>query len=178
MGDTSNTVATTSSNNFAIRDKMVRKHKIALFINAGNSGRFIRIKKSTALTITMNPKEETYDYIADESPTTEIVQYKPAIDQEIVMYKGEEDYEAVFPYFYEQRTGSAAHVEAMIVFMQEGTPEEGYKAWKTDAILSIQNLSAVDKKLKFKITFGGTTKKGIAVVKEGVPTFAEKSTNI
>ena len=51
---------------------MVKKHQIALMLNKGTSTSpvWTRIKKSTELTISMNPETEENDYIADESPTT------------------------------------------------------------------------------------------------------------
>ena len=44
--------------------QLVKKHKIALFLDPGTG--YKRIKKSEALTISMNPEENEYDYIADE----------------------------------------------------------------------------------------------------------------
>ena len=100
---------------------MVRKHLIGLFLNGGTSEKpdWVRVKKATQLTLAMNPETEDYDYIADEVPTTELKRYKPSIDEDLTMYKGEKDYEMIWPYFYEMRTGSDAHVECMVVFMQE-----------------------------------------------------------
>lgn len=48
---------------------MVKKHKIGLFLHDGT--KYQRVKKSQTLTISMNPTETEYDYIADEMPTTE-----------------------------------------------------------------------------------------------------------
>ena len=154
-------------------DGIVKKHKIALFLN-GMDG-FKRIKKSEELTISMNPEEVEYDYIADENPTTELDKYKPSIDQDLTMYKGEDDYEMIFPYFYEMRTGSEAHTDCMVVFMQEEEAGGGYKAWQTDSVISVQDLTAVDKKLDFKILFGGTIQKGTATMVSGNPTFTENT---
>ena len=95
---------------------MVKKHKIGLFLHDGTKYR--RVKKSQTLTLSMNPTETEYDYIADENPTTEVDSYKPSIDQDLTMYKGSDDYEMIFPYFYERRTGSDAHVKCLVVFMQ------------------------------------------------------------
>lgn len=88
------------------------------------------------------------------------------------MYKGSDDYEMIFPYFYERRTGTDAHAKCMIVFMQEkAAAGTGYKAWETDSVISIQDLAAVDKKLNFKILFGGNIKNGTATMEGDVPTF-------
>ncbi len=162
--------------------EMVKKHKIGLFLQ--NSNIFTRIAKGTALTLSMNPVEEEFDYIADESPTTEITDYKPTIDQDIVMYKGSSDYEMIWPYFYERKTGADAHTDCMIVFMhhpvdasgndiEKGSSAEvaGYRAWLTDSIISIQDLNATEKKLNFKVIFGGGVTNGYAVMKDGAPEF-------
>ena len=96
---------------------MVRKHLIGLFLNGGTSEKpdWVRVKKATQLTLAMNPETEDYDYIADEVPTTELKRYKPSIDEDLTMYKGEKDYEMIWPYFYEMRTGSDAHVELSLI---------------------------------------------------------------
>ena len=155
---------------------MVKKHQIAIMLNKGTSTSpvWTRIKKSTELTISMNPETEENDYIADESPTTELKNYKPSIDQDLTMMKGEDDYEMMFPYFYEQRVGSEAHIDCMVVFKQEPETAGGYKAWKTDAIVSVKDLNAVESKLNFQIAFGGTIEKGTATNSDGAITFTPK----
>lgn len=169
--------------------QLVKKHKIGLFL-ANDANVFKRIKKSTSLTLSMNPVETEYDYIADESPTTEVEDYKPSIDQDLSMYKGSDDYEMMWPYFYEMRTGSDAHTDCIIAFMQqpvdstgtdiaagESTTVAGFRAWKTDSVISVQDLNATDKKLDFKVIFGGGVKKGyVTVAEDGTPTFATTMT--
>lgn len=152
---------------------MVKKHQIALFLNKCTTSvpNWTRIKKSTSLTISMNPETEDFDYISDENPTTELMKYKPSIDQDLTMFKGEPDYEMVFPYFYEQKLGSDAHIECMVVFKQEKEDTGKYKAWKTDSIISVQDLNAVDSKLNFQILFGGNIEKGFATAADETVSF-------
>lgn len=152
---------------------MVKKHQIGLFLNPDTG--YKRIKKSESLTISMNPDEQEHDYIADENPTTELEGYAPSIDQDLVMIKGEDDYEMIWPYFYEMRIGEDAHCPCMIVFMQEPVTGGGYKAWQTDSVISVQDMNAVDKKLNFKVLFAGTIKKGTATMVDNVPTFTADS---
>ena len=45
------------------KTQLVRKHKIGLFLQ-NELSEFIRMKKSTSLTLSMNPVEEETDYIA------------------------------------------------------------------------------------------------------------------
>lgn len=146
--------------------EMVKKHKIGLFLNDGSE--FKRIKKSTTLTISMNPVENDYDYISDLNPTTEVDNYKPSIDQDLTMFKGEDDYEMLWPYFYERKTGAAAHTSCLVVFMQEPVEGGGYKAWKVDTVISVQDLNAVDKKLDVKLLFAGDIATGTATMKEWI----------
>ena len=148
---------------------MVKKHMIGLFLHDGTA--FVRIKKSTTLTLSMNPQEVEYDYIADENPTTEIDKYKPSIDQDLTMYKDQDDYGLVWPYFYERKIGQDAHTDCLVVFMHEPVTGGGYKAWKTDSTMSVQDLNAVDSKLNIKVLFGGNIITGKATMTDGVPTF-------
>lgn len=171
------------------KTQLVKKHKIGLFLK-NEREKFVRMKKSISLTLSMNPQEEEYDYIADESPTTELVDYKPSIDQDLVMYAGEPDYEMMWKYIYELHTGSDAHTDCMIVFMHRPvdakgndipvgdttTEVAGYRAWLTDSIISIQDMNATEKKLNFKVLFGGGITHGIATVsKEEGPVFTPAS---
>lgn len=155
---------------------MVKKHKIGLFIDIGNdvtNPNFKRIKKSTELTISMNPETQTFDYIADESPTTELDKYAPSIDQPLTMYEGEDDFKMLFKRYFYQSTGTEAHARVMIVYMFAGDSTNGYLAWESDCILQTSEMNAVDSTLTMSITFGGTVRKGVATVANGVPTFTE-----
>lgn len=156
---------------------MVKKHLIALFLNTAQAGASVpvwkRIKKSTELTISMNGETVDYDYIADESPTTELAKYKPSINQPLTMYKGEPDFDFVFSRFYGLSVGSNAHCDVMVVYMFEGNKEIGYKAWKSDSILNITEMNAVDSTITFDIMFGGTVARGKAMIVDGNPVFTE-----
>ena len=154
---------------------IIKKHLIALYLNKGTSQtpEWFRIKKSTALSLALNPETKDYDYIVDESPTTELDKYKPTINQALTMYKGETDYEEVFNRFFNLSVGNDAKTEVLIVFMAEDTAENTFKAWKSECVISISELNAVDSTITFDILFGGTTKKGTATVSDGVPSFSE-----
>ena len=154
--------------------EMVKKHKIALFLNAGTPGSpdWVRIKKSTAFDLSLNPETQTFDYIADESPTEELMKYAPSLNQALTMYKGEPDYEYVFNRFYELKTGSDAKSEVLIVFFQEETATNTFKAWKSECSIVANDLNSVDSTLTFDVRFGGTVAKGTAVVTNNVPVFS------
>lgn len=157
---------------------IVKKHMIGVFLDINNdieSPQFVRIKKSTEFTLAMNPETVTYDYIADESPTEELDKYKPSISQPLTMYKGEPDFDMIYDRFFNMNVGLDAHARVMIVFMFDGDADAGYKAWESDCVLSIDNLDSVASQISFNILFGGTVRKGIAKMADGVPTFTENS---
>lgn len=156
---------------------MVKKYKIAPFINAGTPAlpNWVRIKKSTAFDLSMNPETQDYDYIADEMPTTELLKYKPSLNQALTMYKGEEDYEFVFDKFYNLATGSDAETEFLLAFYQEEESDGSFLAWKVDGIIAVNDLNSVDSTLSFDLYLNGTIKKGtVSVGEDGKPTFTEK----
>lgn len=156
---------------------MLKKHHVALFMNTGTSASPVwkQIKKSTDNTITMNAETQTFDYIVDESPTTEIDRYSPNLSQPLTMYKGEADYEYLFGKFFDQATGADAHSEILIVFLGHDVAS-AYKAWKSDCVLTVDNMNPVESTLTVSIGFNGTTEKGTATVTAGIPVFVGDST--
>ena len=151
---------------------MIKKFHVALFLNTGTdvSPVWKQIKKSTDNTISMNPETQTFDYIVDESPTTEIDRYAPSLSQPLTMYKGEADYEFIFGKFFDQASGADAHSQILIVFYGADVSSE-YKAWKCDCVLAMDNMNPVESTITVNITFNGTTDKGTAAVTAGVPVF-------
>ncbi len=156
---------------------MIKKYHVALFLNGGipSVPEWKQIKKSTDNTITMNAETQTFDYITDEAPTTEINRYAPSLSQPITMYKGEDDYEFVFDKFFNQAVGAAAHSEILIVFYG-ADDSSAYKAWKASCILQIDNMNPVESTITATITFNGTTDKGTVKVTDGVPVFTGDTT--
>jgi len=155
---------------------MIKKYHVALFLNGGTptEPEWKQIKKSTDNTITMNAETQTFDYITDESPTTEINRYAPSLSQPITMYKGEPDYEFVFDKFFNQAVGADAHSEILIVFYGADV-SSAYKAWKASCILQIDNMNPVESTITATITFNGTTDKGTVAVTDGVPVFTSSA---
>lgn len=166
---------------------MVKKHQIALFLDVEpfttgeHTASFKRIKKSTELTISLNPETVDYEYIADENPTTELDKYKPSISQPLTMYSGEEDFSFIWDKFYNLSSGSEAKTTCMLVYIFDSTdvvtgeaPNEVttsyYKAWEVDCVLSINDLNAIDSTINFDILFGGDITNETVVIADGVPT--------
>ena len=103
------------------QSEMVKKFKIAPFLNIGTkeAPNWVRVRKSTSFDLSLNPETQDYDYIADGSPTTELLRYKPSLSLPITMYKGEPDYDLAFDKFYNLKTGTDAKAQLLIVFFME-----------------------------------------------------------
>ena len=165
---------------------MVKKYHIALFLNSGTSENpvWVRVKKSTSLELSMNPETQDYDYIVDQNPTTEVLRYKPSLNQPITMYKGEADYDFAFGKFYNLQTGEKAKCEVLVVYMQEdmtrvvdGITKTVYKSWRNTATLTVASFNAVDSIITLDVAFGGTIDHGYTYPNEGtkVPVFVKES---
>lgn len=156
---------------------MIKKHHVLLFVNSGTPSVpvWTRIRKSTDLTIAQNTETRDFDYIEDESPSTEADRVKPSLSQPITMYKGNPDFEFFYSKFYNQSVGADAHAEILVVFFSSGDTSP-YDAWKSDCVIIIDNMNAVDSTLTANINFNGTTDKGTAVVTDGVPVFTGDTT--
>jgi len=165
---------------------IVKKHKIAPFLNSAvgpdglvntASPTWTRICKTASFDLQMNPQTEEYDYICDESPTTELMKYAPSFNTPLVMHKGEPDYEFIFDKFYNLKTGSEAKSEILMVYFQEPLDTADthvvFKAQKASCVISVNDLNSVDQTLSFDVLFGGTTAVGYVTVTNGVPAFTE-----
>ena len=153
--------------------KMVKKHHVLLFLNVGDkdSPDWKQIKKSTDNTITLNTETETFDYIADENPTEEVIRHAPSLSQPVTMYKGQPEYEYLFGKFFDQVVGNEAHTEILIVFTAHEPTANNYKAWKAGCTLVFDNMNPVDSTITVNINFAGTTAKGLVTVSQGIPSF-------
>ena len=140
---------------------MLKKHHVGLWLNGGTyeAPKWVRIKKSTENTITMNAETREVDYIVDENPTTILDKYKPSLSQPITMYKGEPDFEFVFDKFFKQSVGADAEGEVLIVFYGADGGTGRAKAWRSKCVFMIDNLNPVDSTITVGIDFAGTTEK-------------------
>ncbi|MGX8833964.1 hypothetical protein ACWG0P_07095 [Amedibacillus sp. YH-ame6] len=137
---------------------------------------YIRIQKATELTISLNPETEDFDYIADESKTTELSSYSPSISGlPLTMYEGEPDFDMIWEYFYNLKTGSDAVTEGMIVYPKK--VGDGYMAWQFSLLIVCNEMNLVDKTISFDSNIRGTVKKGVAKIDTttGKVTFTENA---
>jgi hypothetical protein len=161
---------------------LIKKTKTVPFINTGTSEApvWTQIKKSTSFTLAMNPQTKTFDFISSETPQNEIDSYQPSLAQSLTMFKGEPDYEAIFEMLFNRATGAEAHRDALIVFYKEAasyTPAESetaqtvYKAWKIDALVTINQLDSVSENIDFDLALNEIEKGAVTVSAQGAPSF-------
>ena len=159
------------------RMEIVRKHQIALFLEGETSGSWVRMAKGTELTLAMNPNVETFDFIADEMPTDILRNYKISIAQVLKAYKGSPDYDLLYGLFYNTLVGEEAKRKVLVAFMTEpGTGAGSFKAWQSEATVSITENNAVESTLNFDILFNGGVTLGTVAMSGGEPTFTEDTT--
>lgn len=205
---------------------LIKKTKIVPFINTGTSEApvWTQIKKSTSFTLAMNPQTKTFDFISSETPQNEIDSYQPSLAQSLTMFKGEDDYEAIFDMLFARSTGADAHRDTLICFYKEqgstvGTvsyvttsdvaidPDKTYytksgdvyaavenpeiadiedyyekvesggntvfKAWKIDALVTLNQLDSVNESIDFDLALNEITNGAVSVSAQGAPTFTK-----
>lgn len=153
--------------------ELIKKHKIAVYVNGGTSETpdWVRIKKATEFTRAMNPSTEERDYIADEHPTTELMDYKPSEDLSITTYKGEADFDLLYKLYKERAVGEDAKREFMLVYMfdsstvtDSSTSESTtyYYADKTEATIALNELNTSGSTISATVYENGTATTGYA----------------
>ncbi len=152
---------------------MVKKYNIGVFVNKGTPEvpDWLRVCKSTALTVNMNPVTVDRDYICDEHPTTEVTDYKPSMSHPLTMYKGNPDYEYFFGKYYNRATDADAETELLLVHYLEEDPVDTFKAEKCNAAVVVRDMNGVDSVINVDLMFNGTSTQGTVVVTGGVPVF-------
>lgn len=167
---------------------LIHKTKVVPFINTGTKSTpvWTQIKKSTSFTLSMNPQTKTFDFISSENPQNEIDSYQPSLAQELTMFKGEPDYEAIFSMLYKRATGADAHRDALIVFYKEtaiytpsGSEESTtvYMAWKIDALITINQMDTVNENIGFDLGLNEIEEGAVEIGTGGAPTFTKGTFN-
>ena len=142
-----------------------------------SSETWLRIKKSTALTISQNPETEDFDYIADEQKSTEVKQYNPSIDQDLAILPNEPDYDWFFEQYKKHPIGSDAHYKFLITYLCDKQTEGTYYSVKQEGILSFTDFNAVDGVINYNISFCGTPVEGTTSISNGTFTFSAASSS-
>lgn len=167
-----------------MKPELIKKHKIGVFLNGGTSEApdWVRIKKATEFTRSMNPETEERDYIADEHPTTELMDYKPSEDLTVTTYKGEKDFELLYKLYKERAVGEEAKRELLIVSIFDsveiadtesgGAKKTYYYADKTEATVAVNEFNISSSTISATVYENGTSVKGYVEFDEnGAVTF-------
>lgn len=155
-----------------------KKHQVAIYVTdetdferaIANTNALIRIGKSTANTITANPATNTYDYIDQEQPETEVEKYAYSMEHDIAAYRGNADYEWAFEKFYNADSGDNAKGYAIIVFYDHEQTAGVYKAFAAPITVSVSSADWVTGVVNVSIAFNDTPKTGV-VKGSGKPQF-------
>ena len=153
----------------------LKKYQTLLHLDtsATSTPSWARIGKSTVFDLVMNAQTEENDFIEDEQPSTDIMSYKPEIDEELQANKGD----AAFDYLYEMMksrpTGEDVKKSVLITFAGNTGTEQAptFDGWLTESTITIDHFDSVAEKIYFKISINKVTP-GTVTVTDGVPSFS------
>lgn len=154
---------------------LIKKHLVRPYLKDGEN--WVQIKKATEFVRNMNPTTEERDYISDEMPTTEVIQYKPSESFSITTYKGEADFDLFYKLYKDRAIGDDAKREMLIVSVFEtGTTVDDticYFAEKSNATITVTEFNASSSTISIDVNENGTPIKGYVTFDEttGQPTF-------
>ena len=157
--------------------QLIKKHLIRPFLNDGTTDApdWVQIKKATEFTRAMNPQTEERDYISDEHPTTEVMDYKPSEALSITMYSGEDDFDMMYKMYKDRAIGTDAQKEFLVVYIFDSKTVDGktyYYADKTMATVTVDELNASGKSLSCTVYENGTPTAGyVEITEDGKPSF-------
>lgn len=166
-----------------MKPELIKKHKIGVYLNGGTkeSPDWVRIKKATEFTRSMNPETEERDYIADEHPTTELMDYKPSEDLTVTTYKGEKDFELLYKLYKERAVGEEAKRELLLVSIfdsveitdsETSAKKTYYYADKTEATVALNEFNISSSTLSATVYENGTSEKGyVEFAEDGTVSF-------
>lgn len=163
--------------------ELVKKHKVGVYVNNGTAQvpSWVRIEKATDFEISMNPVTEERDYIADEHPTTELMDYKPSAELAITTYKGNPDFDMMYKLYQKKALGADAQKDLLIVHIfnskcvtEEDTEKKYYYAEKASATLVLNSWNTSGATLSATANINGTIKNGyVTLGTNGEPIFTE-----
>lgn len=152
----------------------LKKHRTIPFLNTGTTiaPTWARIGKSTVFDMVLNAQTEDNDFIEDEMPTTEIINYKPELSQELQCNKGDPAFDYLYEMFFNLPTGEDVKKNLLIVFDgNTATPDAPeFKAWNTTSTLILDHFDSVAEKIYFKFNIN-KIERGTCTVTGGTPTF-------
>lgn len=122
----------------------------------------------------MNAQTEENEFIEEDMATTDVMSYKPQLDQELQCNKGDPAFDYLYELFYTLPTGEDVKKNVLIVFDgnigDAETPK--FKAWNTISTLTIDHFDSVAEKIYFSFSINHIDR-GTVTIAAGVPTFEE-----
>lgn len=136
-----------------------------------------RIGKSTIFNLAPNPQTETNDFIEDEMPTEEVMNYAPELPQELQCNKGDPAFDHMYDMFYNLPTGEEVKRNVLIVFAgNEGTETAPvFRAWSTKATIIVETFDTVAEKISFKIKINNIDRVKVTLT-DGIPAIVTETT--
>lgn len=120
----------------------------------------------------MNAQTEENNFIESDMTTTDVMFYKPQLDQELQCNKGDPAFDYLYNLFYTLPTGEDVKKNLLIVFDGEDESHK-FKAWNTDATLTIDHFDTVAEKIYFSFAINNLERVKVSVT-DGVPVISEE----
>lgn len=137
-----------------------------------------RVDRSTVWEIAFNPNTEDKEYITDDTPTTQLKNYKPSMPQELETTKESGGiYDIMSKRAIELPVGEKAYAKYIIALPDVNEAGKIY-AWRVDTTEIFDNLNMVDKKIKWGINVRGNIEVGTVVPTDGKPVFTVGDGNV
>lgn len=123
----------------------------------------------------MNAQTEENEFIEEDMATTDVMSYKPQLDQELQCNKGDPAFDYLYDMFYNLPTGEEVKKNLLIVFDGNLGDAENpkFKAWDTISTITIDHFDSVAEKIYFSFAINHIDR-GTVTITGGVPTFTEE----
>lgn len=141
-------------------------------ISTSTTPSWARIGKSTIFDLKVNAQTEDNDFIEDEMSTTDVISYKPELDQELQANKGDAAFDYLYDMLLNLPTGEDVKKNLLIVFDGNVGTESAprFNAWNTTSTLILDHFDSVAEKIYFKFSII-SIERGTCTVLNGSPTF-------
>ena len=133
-----------------------------------------RIDRSTVLEVAFNPVSEDVDYICYEAPVTELTGYRPELEQEIALYRGNPVYDFVEGMCVALPVGEQALVPLLLCWPPDANG--AIRAWRIKrCVLLLRAYQAAEGRVTFALKPGGDIERGAVSFESGAPVFAPEA---
>lgn len=145
--------------------------KLTGYGTVGTGDDWTRIDKSTVFDLAFNPNTETKSYIDNKNDINELTSYTPSMEQEIVIDGNNPLYALMYEFAMAFPVGSDAEIPTMLVMPSVRTKDVMDAFVWRKALVTLNNLNTVDKKISFTLNLNGDMERGTATVTDGKFTY-------